>query len=72
MRHGNIERESYKMEGDQPSIGFLRKAVDLDRENTIARGFLDDFVAMDPGDTQPQIGFKGKLGKAPKGTKLLI
>ena len=51
----------FHLQGQQPSIGFLRKARDLDRDNRAARGLLDDFFASrqqpdqdrSTGDDQP-------------------
>ncbi len=35
----------FRIQGQQPTIGFLRKAVDLDRDNRVARTLLDDLFA---------------------------
>jgi len=54
------------LEGDEPSIGFLRMAVDGDGDNLHARELLEDFVSsgVSPsnGRTDAQVGFMRPSG----------
>jgi tetratricopeptide (TPR) repeat protein len=42
--------------GDEPSIGFLRTALDMDRDNRHARELLEDLVGSG-GGSDVQVGF---------------
>ena len=53
-------------EGDEPSIGFLRNAIDMDGENRQARELLED---LGGSRSDPSESSKGKKGREKDGPK---
>lgn len=51
----------HHLKGDEPSIGFLRMAIDTDGDNRYARELLEDLVGSGGGPSD--LGYSGSKGK---------
>ena len=57
---------AYKIEGHDSSVGFLRSALDLDRENRTARDIFNDMIASNVQSQDGNPGFRKKPEKPVK------